>query len=179
MTEVLAADLSALPIRGTDQTIPRLGEVLATVDGRSLILVELKVLGGEEGRLEPRVAEALADYDGPVAVASFNPRTLAWFADHKPDLLRGLISCAYHDAANWMIPADERQALAELDHASVARPHFLSLGLDMLPSPSADALRAQGMPVLAWTVRSEAQWRRVSRHCDNMVFEDFHPGDVA
>jgi glycerophosphoryl diester phosphodiesterase len=170
-----AAELAALAVGGSDQTIPRLAEVLETVAGRSLVLVELKVLGGEEGRLEPRVAEVLDRYGGPVGILSFNPRTLAWFAEHRPRTLRGLNSSAYHDAAAWMIPAAERQALAELDHVGVARPHFLSLGLDMLPSPTAEALRAQGLPVVCWTVRSAGQWARLAGRCDNLIFEGFRP----
>ncbi len=58
---------------------------------------------------------------------------------------------------------------------SIARPHFLALGLDMLPDARADAYRAQGMPVVAWTVRQPEQWEAVKDHCDNLIFEGFHP----
>ena len=175
VAERLAADLARVRVQDTTETVPTLRQVLERVDGRTLIVIELKVLGGEEGPLERRVAEVLADYDGPAAVISFNPRTVAWFADHAPGLLRGLDSAAYHDALNWMIPPEERRALAELEHVAVARPHFLALGLDMLPSPSADALRAQGLPVIAWTVRAPEQWDRVAHGCDNLMFEGFRP----
>jgi glycerophosphoryl diester phosphodiesterase len=175
IAERLATDLRQVPVQGTGQTIPTLAEVLQAVDGRTLIVIELKVLGEETGPLERRVAELLADYDGPAAVISFNPHTVAWFADHAPKLLRGLDSAAYHDALNWMIPRRERQGLGELEHVAVARPHFLALGLDMLPSPSADALRDAGTPVVAWTVRSPQQWARVAAHCDNLMFEGFDP----
>ena len=67
----------------------------------------------------------------------------------------------------------KQRALAELEHVALARPHFLSLGLDMLPSPSAEALRVQGLPVVAWTVRSARQWARVRDGCDNLMFEGF------
>ena len=43
----------------------------------------------------------------------------------------------------------------------------------MLPSVRADALRKDGVPVLAWTVREPAQWNAVKSHCDNMMFEGF------
>jgi len=175
IAERLAADIAAVRIKDTDHTIPTLAQVLAQVDGRSLILIELKVLGGEVGPLEKRVAELLSDYDGPAAVISFNPHSVGWFAENAPRLLRGLNSAAYHDVLNWMIPREERRALAELEHVAAAKPHFLSLGLDMLPSPSADALRAKGMPVVTWTVRTPAQWARVAGHCDNLMFEGFRP----
>jgi glycerophosphoryl diester phosphodiesterase len=168
-----AADLAEVTLAGTRETIPTLSETLECVGGRGLVVIELKVLNGEGERLERRVAEVLEGYAGPAAVISFNPHTVAWFADHHPAILRGLDSASYHDALAWTLPAAERQALAELEHATLARPHFLGLGMDMLPSASADALRAKGTPVVAWTVRSPAQWARVKAHCDNLMFEGF------
>jgi glycerophosphoryl diester phosphodiesterase len=173
LAERTAAELAETRLRGTRETIPTLVETLECVGGRSLVCIELKVLGGEEGRLERAVAKALDDYSGPAAVISFNPHAIAWFADHRPRVLRGLDSAAYHDALNWMIPAEERQALAELSHVALARPHFLALGLDMLPSESGAALRAHGMPLVAWTARAPEQWARVRDGCDNLMFEGF------
>ena len=43
----------------------------------------------------------------------------------------------------------------------------------MLPSAKAAALREQGMPVVAWTVREPAQWDAVKDGCDNLIFEGF------
>ena len=56
---------------------------------------------------------------------------------------------------------------------TIARPHFLALGLDMLPSAKADSLRKEGMPIIAWTVRSPEEWSAVQPHCDNLIFEGF------
>lgn len=172
--ERTAAQLAEIRLLETQETIPTLAEALEGIGRRSLAVVELKVLGGDEGLLERKVSDVLDDYGGPVAVLSFNPTALAWFAEERPDLLRGLNSTAYHEATDWPLSAEQRRALLELDHVHVARPHFLSLGLDMLPSPSAAALRAGGMPVLCWTIRAPAQWARVSPHCDNLMFEGFH-----
>ena len=43
----------------------------------------------------------------------------------------------------------------------------------MLPSAKADALRKDGMPIIAWTVRSPQEWDAVKPHCDNLIFEGF------
>ena len=101
----------------------------------------------------------------------FNPYSHAWYADHYPGVLRGLDSYSYRKAPH--LGEEQRQAFARLEHVSIARPHFLALGLDMLPSAEADAYRAQGMPVVAWTVREPAQWEAVKDHCDNLIFEGF------
>lgn len=175
IAERTAAQLAEVRLGDTKETIPTLAETLECIGRRTLAVIELKVLGGEEGPLERLVSDVLDDYGGPVAVLSFNPRTVGWFADERPDLLRGLNSTAYHEATDWSLTADQRRGLLELEHVHVARPHFLSLSLDMLPSPSVAALRGQGMPVLCWTVRSPARWARVSPLCDNLMFEGFAP----
>ena len=71
--------------------------------------------------------------------------------------------------------AEAVASLRALEHVAIAKPHFLSLGLDMLPNAKAAEHRASGMPVLAWTVRSEGQWSAVSGACDNYIFEGFTP----
>jgi glycerophosphoryl diester phosphodiesterase len=58
---------------------------------------------------------------------------------------------------------------------AIARPHFLALGIDMLPSAVADDYRQRGLPVVAWTIRAAAEWEKIKAHCDNMIFE----GDLA
>jgi glycerophosphoryl diester phosphodiesterase len=168
-----AADLAKLRLGATDEAIPTLGETLTLIGHRALVLIELKTPAGEVGPLERRVHDIIIDHNGPIAVIGFNPYSHAWFAEHYPNVLRGLDSYAYADDAARKLAHEQRRAYARLEHAELARPHFLALGLDMLPSKRADELRAKGMPVVAWTVREPAQWQAVSDHCDNLIFEGF------
>ena len=69
--------------------------------------------------------------------------------------------------------AAQRKAFAELEHVAIAKPHFLALGLDMLPSEKAAHYRADGMPIVAWTVKRPEQWEALKGHCDNLIFEGF------
>ena len=82
----------------------------------------------------------------------FNPYSHAWFADRHPNVLRGLDSYAYRGADGARMAPEQRKSFARLEHVAIARPHFLALGLDMLPSARADDYRAEGMPIVAWTV---------------------------
>ena len=70
---------------------------------------------------------------------------------------------------------EQRRAYASLEHVAIAKPHFLALGLDMLPNPRADRMRESGMPIVAWTVRQPDEWAKISRHCDNLIFEGYAP----
>ncbi|MFZ5669942.1 MAG: glycerophosphodiester phosphodiesterase [Pseudomonadota bacterium] len=166
-------DLRALRLKGTDEPIPTLAEVLVEVGHRALVQIELKTKFGEVGPLEKRVSEVLLDHNGPTCVIGFNPYSHAWFADHHPQILRGLDSYAWNDGAAMKLAPEQRRAFANLEQVEIARPDFLALDVAMLPSPRADLFRARGMPVIAWTVRSPEQWDRVRDHCDNLIFEGF------
>ena len=167
-----AAELAATPLGGTEETIPSLMETLALVGHRAMVLVELKTPPGEVGPLERRVHDILIDHAGPAAVIGFNPYSHAWFADRHPKILRGLDSDSYRDPNRKLAP-EQRKAFARLEHVALARPHFLALGLDMLPDARAERFREAGMPLVAWTTRSPADWGRVKDGCDNHIFEGF------
>jgi glycerophosphoryl diester phosphodiesterase len=166
-----AADLQALSLAGGAEKIPTLLETLALIGQRAMVHIELKTLDGEVGPLEQRVHEIIADHNGPLCVIGFNPYSHAWFADRYPGVLRGLDSYAYDRASR--MSETQRRAFANLEHVQIARPHFLALGLDMLPSARATAYRAQGLPIVAWTVRDPVQWDAIKDGCDNLIFEGF------
>jgi glycerophosphoryl diester phosphodiesterase len=165
------ADLAELRLAGSDERIPTLSEALALIGRRALVHVELKTPYGHVGPLEQRVHEVLIDHAGPVCVIGFNPYSHAWFAERFPGVLRGLDSYSYDRAPN--MNEAQRKAFANLEHVPIAKPHFLALGLDMLPSERAAKHRAEGMPVVAWTVRKPEQWEKVREACDNLIFEGF------
>jgi glycerophosphoryl diester phosphodiesterase len=173
LSDHTAADLGRLTLAGSDETIPTLADTLALVGHRAMVLIELKTPAGEVGALEKRVHEILIDHNGPTAVIGFNPYSHAWFAHHHPKVLRGLDSYAYADETALKMASEQRKAFAALEHVAIAKPHFLALGVDMLPSPRAASLRKDGMPVVAWTVRAQAEWEGLSEHCDNLIFEGF------
>jgi glycerophosphoryl diester phosphodiesterase len=173
LAERTAAELAELRLASTDEAVPTLAETLALVGRRTLVQIELKTPAGAVGPLEQRVHEVIVDHAGPVAVIGFNPYSHAWFADRFPGVLRGLDSYSYRGAAH--VGPEQRRSYAALEHVAIARPHFLALGLDLLPSEPAERLRAQGLPVIAWTVRRPEDWARVSAHCDNLIFEGFRP----
>jgi glycerophosphoryl diester phosphodiesterase len=173
LVEHSAADLAKLRLAGSDEPIPTLAETLAEVGHRATVLIELKTPAGEVGPLERRVHEILIDHNGPIAIIGFNPYSHAWFAQHHPNILRGLDSFSYTDDGSRKMAHEQRRSYARLEHVALAKPHFLALGLDMLPSARADEFRAAGMPVVAWTVRSPTDWERVRDHCDNLIFEGY------
>ena len=160
-----AADLKEVALLGGPDGIPTLAEVLAQVDGRGMLLIELKA--GPDHEILARHTAALLDrYAGPAAVISFDPASLAWFAAERPDRLRGL-------DAMWQ-PEDEPEAGPELARqCELAQPHFLLLEKSSAMGEVASAHRREGRPVIAWTMRSTDEVEQVADHCDNFIFEGF------
>jgi len=165
------AEIADLRLCGTDEGIPSLMETLALIGRRAMVCLELKTPYGEVGPLEQRVHEILIDHAGPAAVIGFNPYSHAWFAERYPGVLRGLDSHSY--MFDMQLSERQRRSFAALEHVEIARPHFLALGLDMLPSDMASTYRAKGLPIVAWTVRGPDQWNQVRDGCDNLIFEGY------
>ena len=87
------AELTELRLCGTEYTVPLFTEVLATVRGRSPLIVELK-RGRRNIELCEKTYALLAEYRGDVCIESFDPFIVAWFRFHAPELLRGQLTDA-------------------------------------------------------------------------------------
>lgn len=153
-----AAELGAMRLRDSREPIPRLSEVLAAVVGKAMLHIEIKSRPGQEGPLDAAVAALVEDYGGPFAIIGFNPRSHAWWAEHRPGVLRGL-DC---------LEADDIVA-----NTATARPHFLALEKGIVASRAAVEAREAGYPVMAWTIRSEEEAEAAEPYVDNIIFEGF------
>jgi uncharacterized protein len=156
-----AAEIARIRLRDSDETIPALDEVLKLIDGRAPLLIEVKARGGRHRPLCASVAAALADYPGPVAVMSFNPRVGHWFARHRPRVLRGLV----------VTEQDKPKLRGRIERALSlrwARPDFLACDIRDLPSHFA---AGAGLPVLTWTVRGAAERARAAAYADQIIYE--------
>lgn len=179
VSERSARALSAICLRGTSEGIPTLREVLALVAGRAPLLIEVKdqsqSFGPVAARLEADIAAALAGYEGPVAVMSFNPHSMAAMARLAPDIPRGLVTCAFAPE-DW--PGTDPACLAEL--ASISEfdrtgASFISHDWRALDMSAVAALKARGVPVLCWTIRGPMQEKQAQRVADTITFEGYTP----
>lgn len=171
-----AEELVQLRLRGGGgATIPCLSDVLKAVAGRVPLFIEIKALRRRPGRVEARIADLLADYDGPAAVQSFDPLVVLWFTEEAPAIPRGQIATVSYRRSGGDLPWPERWRRAELAYNPLTRPDFVSYDVRALPHPATRRVRREGIPLLAWTVRDRQGERRAREHADNLVFEGFTP----
>lgn len=174
------AALRAIPLTGGDgEGIPTLADVLAEVDGRSALLIEIKdrddTLGPPLGALEASVAAALESYDGPAAIMSFNPHVVAEMALLAPRVPRGLTTCDFASADWPMVPPPRLAAhrgIAMFDQVGAS---FISHQASDLASASVARLKARGVPVFCWTIRSPEEEAEARRYADQVTFEGYLP----
>jgi len=158
------AALAAIALRGSDETMPRLDEILALVAGRAPILIEVKTRGANGGTLCLAVRRTLEGYRGQAAVMSFDPEVGRWFAEHAPRVVRGLVVTeeGQHGIGGYL-----------RRHAALwrARPDFLAYDVRDLPSRFAATARTRGMPLLTWTVRDAVSEATGMTHADEIIYE--------
>jgi len=174
-----AEELQQVPLKVGGETIPNLSEILRLVDGQVPLLIELKdqdgVLGPNVGRLEKRVAEVLANYHGDAVVMSFNPHSMIEMAKIAPSLPRGLTTCDFN-AEHWqLIPRHRAAYLSDIPDFKEAQACFISHDYRLLDAAPVKALKASGVPVLSWTIRSAEQEKIARRGADNITFEGYTP----
>lgn len=172
-----AEALGAIALTGGDEGIPTLAEVLAITAGQVPLLVEIKdqdgAMGPDVGPLEQATAQALDGYAGPVAVMSFNPHSMAEMARLAPDLPRGLTTCAFDDGDSAKLPEVTRAHLRDIADFDRVGASFISHDLSDLTAAPVTALKARGVPVLCWTVRTPAQEAAARRVACNITFEQY------
>lgn len=180
-----AKDLGRVALRASDgaicdgETIPTLPDVLEAVAGRVPLLIEIKdqdgALGPDVGRLERATAQALGSYEGPAALMSFNPYSVAMMAELAPYRPRGLTSSAF-SLEEWPDVSEPRRAAhRSLRLMGDVGASFISHDADDLKSAAVARAKAEGLPVACWTVRSPAAQQKALEIADCVTFEGYLP----
>lgn len=81
-------ELQQYRLQNTEERVPLFSDVLALVDGRTPLIIELKHYDDAD-LLCPLVWELLRNYKGPYCVESFDPYIVQWFRKNHPYVLRG------------------------------------------------------------------------------------------
>jgi glycerophosphoryl diester phosphodiesterase len=172
-----AHHLTRVPLAGSNDRMPTLPEFLDVLAGQVPLVCEIKSRFDGDFRLADRVAALAVDYAGPIALKSFDPAVITHLRARGSPMPLGIVTEArYDDEVSRAMPQALRQNLIHLLHFAETRPDFLSYRIDDLPHAAPHLCRtALGLPVMAWTVRTEAQARHAMLWADQIVFEGWRP----
>lgn len=149
------AQLGRLSIGG--HPIPTLESLLSMVAGHVPLLLEIKV-NGDIWRWMPALKRALAGYEGPYGVMSFDARIPRLLNTNLPTIRRGLVIRG--DLAAW------RRRVA----IWLANPNFVAVDRNALGQPWVSRLRER-VPLYSWTIREAAQRQTGEVHADALIWE--------
>lgn len=157
-------ELNQIKLTGSSEPIPSLKQLLETVDGKCGIVLELKGIAGEDEGFVEAVLTDLKHYQGPVALMSFNHWLLADARRLNTDIPLGLT-------------AEGDDSLYDLhwQAANDYRIDFVSYSIADLPNRFVSEFRAQGKPVISWTIRNRKEAETSEKYADQITFETFIP----
>lgn len=164
-----AAEFGALRVGGTGDHVPTLGELLSLVRGRVPLVIELKGIPGKDAGLVAKVAAALRNYKGEVAIMSFDHWLIREFPTQASEIPAGLTA--------WGDKPHEIEAHFSMLANGIS---FVSYSVVHLPNPFVAFVRDRlAMPVITWTVRDQPMVDKTFAEADQMTFEGFEPALVA
>ena len=145
-------------LRIGEHPIPTLESLLAMVDGRVPLLLEVKA-DDDIWRWMPALNRALAGYGGPHGVMSFDPRIPRLLKTNMPGVRRGLVI------------RGDLGALRRRSALWLSDPDFVAVDRTALERPWVAKLRRR-IPVYSWTIRSPEQGETAAIHADALIWED-------
>jgi len=172
-----AAELRTIRFKATADRILALAELLDLVAGRATLLLELKSHFNGDARLLTRTADLLSAYRGPAAVMSFDPKLIELARHRYPTLTRGIVAQRHYSKREWKeLSASARWNMGFLLHVPWSRPQFVAYSIRDLPAGPPLLMHSLGrLPLLTWTVRSDADRKQAARWADQVIFETWQP----
>ena len=168
------AELRELRLSGTEDTVPTLREVLALVDGRVPLLVEIKETGFDHS-ISEAASEILKDYRGSFIVESFSPLAFGAFRKKTPSVPCGFLADKL--TANEKYRTFKYRIIQRFLLNCKARPAFIAMNhktYKLFPLPLIKAIFKT--PTLAWTIKSEEDEKAAYEHgFSGVIFEGYIP----
>jgi glycerophosphoryl diester phosphodiesterase len=169
ISDMTVKQLREVRIGGTKERVPLLEDVLALVNGQVPILIEIKNRGISKN-LEVRVIDMIESYSGQIALESFNPLSISYLRHREVAYPLGQV------VGSLKLPKFMRRViLKSLATKVLAKPDFLALKLDELSRAAVERWKQQGITVIAWPVKSEADEEYALKLADNFIFSGYEP----
>ena len=171
LNEVSYADIKSITYLNTKETILTFKDLLALVDGKVPLLIELKPFGNMLALCQ-NVMSLLKTYQGVYAIFSFHPKIVGWFKKNHPSVIRGQISSYFKDEKLGVF---NKYLAKRMVFNRFTKPDFISYDITNLPNKYADYYAKKGLVVLSFAARNQAEFNRIKARYDNVVFEYFNP----
>ena len=173
--DLTAGELADYPLMGTEERIPLLQDVLTLFEGKTPLVIELKVERGDADDLTDAVMAALAGWNGLYCIESFHPAVLLRLKEKYPRVLRGQLSEDFlksGEGSDLTLPV--RFALTHLLTTGLTRPDFIAYKWQDRDNISLRLMKKlYGVHEAGWTVRDRETLERLEADGVTPIFENF------
>ncbi|MBD5162789.1 MAG: glycerophosphodiester phosphodiesterase [Oscillibacter sp.] len=175
--DLTAADLKDYPLQGTRETIPLFEDVLTLFEGKTPLVVELKVERGNANALTDAAMAMLRSWNGTYCVESFHPGALLRLKEKYPEVIRGQLSQNFmKDGEVNGLALPTRFLLTNLLTTAFTRPDFIAYNWKDRGNTSLRLMkRLYGVHEVAWTVRDRETMELLDGDGVPSIFEKFVP----
>lgn len=176
LEELSAQNLKLISLLKTQETIPTLRQVLTMIRGRVPVYIEIKATEFRlAGGLEEEVAKLLDDYTAQYktdlfAVISFNPKSIEWFRQNRPNFVRG----QSYDPIDTKAETAMAQFSQYVSWMMSSNPDFIVYDHEVVKPVVQKALGFL-LPLISYNVNSEEQKNHAIIYADNVIFETIRP----
>ena len=175
--DLTAADLPECTLQGTEETVPLLRDVLPLFEGRTPLIIELKVERGNANALTDAVMALLKGWNGTYCVESFHPAVPLRLKKKYPEVIRGQLSENFlkdREIASLSLPV--RIVLTNLLTTAVTGPDFIAYKWQDRGNPTLRLMKkVYGVHEAAWTVKDRETMEAMDRDGAVSICEGFIP----
>lgn len=158
-------ELQRYTLGSSEEKIPEFNDFLNYINGRVPLLIEIKHQP-ERSDLVSKTIDCLKNYKGEFALQSFHPLYVLEMKKAAPQILRGQLATFMEKFSL------KNHIIKNMNLNFITKPDFISYNSQNLPFSKA---KKKDKLLLAWTVRTEEEYYRVSPYVDNVIFENIRP----
>lgn len=175
--ELTSGELKDHTLLDTDHRIPLFEEVLEIFGGKTPLIIELKVVGGNAGPLVEAAISALEGWEGLWCMESFHPSAVRYLKDHYPHVIRGQLSENFMETSEvGGLPKGQAFVMTHLLTTAATKPDFIAYRWQDRGQPAMGLMRLlYRVKEVSWTIRDRETLEKLEKEGCVPIFENFIP----
>ncbi|MBR3704072.1 MAG: glycerophosphodiester phosphodiesterase [Oscillospiraceae bacterium] len=172
--DLTAQDLKNYHLLGTEETIPLFTDVLALFEGKTPLIVELKVVDGNAAALTDAAMALLREWNGTYCIESFHPAAVAHMKKRYNDVIRGQLTENFFRERKPSVFIAFLMTL--LLTTAFTRPDFIACDYRDRSNISLRLMRRlYKVHEVGWTIREQSTMELLEQDGVTPIFENFIP----
>lgn len=172
VSDLNAEQLKKIQLKDSGDTISSLADVLQIVAGCTPLIIEIKPTKLNRNKAITIIQSVLANYSGEYCIQSFDPFILIALAKTVPHIIRGQLGMR-NPPANMSVY--RKFMLRHMVLNPFVKPDYIGYDIRDIEALPSRKYGNQNIPLLAWTVKSEADLEKARNFADNVIFENLTP----